>query len=173
VWPPAFKAAVAAATPGTAAAVPFGVIFSCFMACCMLGSSAFSMAAGAGVAVESIALAMLTVGVLAMGLATTAASSSALLALSLCFFAFEACVGVYFPTIGTLRSRLLPDEHRGAIMNLFGIPLNLIVVVVFLSISKLGTVGALRCSTAALGTAQPRAHHGGRGGGVWGGDKRV
>jgi hypothetical protein len=59
--------------------------------------------------------------------------------------------GVYFPTIGTLRARLLPDEHRGAIMNLFGIPLNLIVVGVFLSISKLGTVGALKCSTTALG----------------------
>ena len=35
------------------------------------------------------------------------------------FFAFEACVGLYFPSMGTLRSQYLPDEHRGVIMNLF------------------------------------------------------
>ena len=155
MWPPALKAAVAALAParasGLPAAVPFGAVFSCFMACCMLGSSAFSMAAKAGLAAEDIAVSMLGLAVCSMGLATTAASRAALLPLSACLFLFESCVGIYFPTIGTLRSRLLPDAHRGAIMNLFGIPLNLIVVVVFLSIAKLGTVGALKCSTAALG----------------------
>ena len=40
------------------------------------------------------------------------------------------------------------DVLRGR--NLFGIPLNLIVVGVFLSISKLGLAGALTCSSAAL-----------------------
>ncbi|KAG8459917.1 hypothetical protein KFE25_010966 [Diacronema lutheri] len=152
VWPPALKAAVAAAAPA-GAAVPFGAVFSCFMACCMLGSSAFSSAARAGVSAERTAVVMLALGCAAMGLATAAASRCALLALSLALFAFEACVGVYFPTIGTLRGKFLPDEHRGAIMNLFGIPLNLIVVTVFLSIGKLKTVGALGCATAALGCA--------------------
>lgn len=152
VWPPALKAAVAAAAPA-GAAVPFGAVFSCFMACCMLGSSAFSWAARAGASAEAVAVAMLSVSLGAMGLATAAASRSALLALSLAFFAFEACVGVYFPTIGTLRGKLLPDAHRGAIMNLFGIPLNLTVVLVFLSIGRLKTVGALGCATAALGCA--------------------
>jgi MFS transporter, MFS domain-containing protein family, molybdate-anion transporter len=36
---------------------------------------------------------------------------------------------------------------------LFGIPLNLIVVGVFLSISKLGLAGAFTCSSAALACA--------------------
>jgi Na+-driven multidrug efflux pump len=36
------------------------------------------------------------------------------------------------------------------IMNLFGIPLNLIVVGVFLSIKSLGVQGALACSTISL-----------------------
>ena len=49
--------------------------------------------------------------------------------------------------------RYLPDAYRGVIMNLFGIPLNLIVVGVFLSISKLGLSGALTCSTTALALA--------------------
>lgn len=156
VWPPAFRAAIGAlGDAASGAAVPFGAIFSCFMACCMLGSSAFALAAKAGRRTESVTVSMLALGVGAMATATVAASRSALGALTLALFAFEACVGVYFPCIGTLRSKVLPDEHRGAIMNLFGIPLNLIVVVVFLSIGKLGTVGALRCSTAALSARAP------------------
>jgi len=69
------------------------------------------------------------------------------------FFFFEVCVGMYFPLIGTLRSKYLPDAYRGVIMNLFGIPLNLIVVAVFLSIGKLGLLGALICSTTSLSIA--------------------
>ena len=46
-----------------------------------------------------------------------------------------------------------PACRSGVIMNLFGIPLNLIVVGVFLSISKLGLAGALTCSASALGAA--------------------
>jgi hypothetical protein len=38
-------------------------------------------------------------------------------------------------------------------MNLFGIPLNALVVTVFLSIKKLGVSGALSVSTGALGVA--------------------
>jgi MFS transporter, MFS domain-containing protein family, molybdate-anion transporter len=49
------------------------------------------------------------------------------------FFAFnlfELCCGFYFPTAGVLRSRYIPEEARATIMNLFRVPLNLIVVVV-------------------------------------------
>ena len=52
--------------------------------------------------------------------------TGALVPLVASFFVFEACVGTYFPLIGTLRSKYLPDAYRGVIMNLFGIPLNLI-----------------------------------------------
>ena len=40
-WPPAVKAAIQASRFGPAAATPFGAVFSCFMACCLLGSTAF------------------------------------------------------------------------------------------------------------------------------------
>ena len=72
-------------------------------------------------------------------------------------FAFELCVGMYFPSIGTLRSRHVPDSHRSVIMNLFGIPLNLLVISVFLSIRRLGVSGALRVATGALGLATSAA----------------
>merc|ERR1712232_1363952 len=69
------------------------------------------------------------------------------------FFIFEMCVGMYFPSISTLRSKYLPDSHRSVIMNLFGIPLNALVVSVFLCIKKLGVGGALSVATGALSIA--------------------
>ena len=70
--------------------------------------------------------------------------------LTLGFFAFEACVGFYFPLIGTLRSKLVPDSHRSVIMNLFGMPLNLAVVAVFMGMDRLGVKGALGVSAVGL-----------------------
>ena len=40
-WPPALKAAIQASQFGAGAAIPFGTVFSCFMASCLLGSTAF------------------------------------------------------------------------------------------------------------------------------------
>ncbi len=62
-------------------------------------------------------------------------------------------MGMYFPAIGTLRSKYFSDSHRSVVMNLFGIPLNAMVVSVFLSIERLGVQGALGVSTVALATA--------------------
>ena len=73
--------------------------------------------------------------------------------LMLSLFLFESCVGMYFPTIGTLRSKYFPDSHRSVVMNLFGIPLNAMVVTAILSIETLGVHGCLGISTAALAVA--------------------
>jgi len=43
---------------------------------------------------------------------------------------FEIGVGIYFPIIGTLKSTHIPEESRSAVMNLFRLPLNILVVVV-------------------------------------------
>lgn len=152
-WPPAISKAVAKAF-GEGAGTPYGTVFSCFMACCLLGSTLFGQLAKMSVPTESFTSMMLTVATLAMsGAAFTVSSTMSLPALIASFFAFEACVGMYFPSIGTLRSKYVPDSHRSVIMNLFGIPLNVLVVSVFLSISKLGLKGALGISSGALGLA--------------------
>ena len=101
---------------------------------------------------ENFAAVMLTVATLAMPIATWAVKASGsvnLAILAAAFFAFEACVGMYFPSIGALPSKCIPDSRRSVVMNLFGIPLNFLVVSVFLSINKLGRVGALAVSTGA------------------------
>lgn len=156
-WPPAISAAISRAF-GSGAATPYGTVFSCFMASCLLGSTIFGQLGKMGVSTETSTSAMLGLGSIAMGAAAYAtsagpAASLPLAAIVAAFFAFEACVGMYFPSIGTLRSKYVPDSHRSVIMNLFGIPLNLLVVTVFLSIKKLGVSGALSVSTIALGLA--------------------
>ena len=56
----------------------------------------------------------------------------------LMFIGFECCVGSYFPIIGALRGKYVPDHVRATIMNIFRIPLNVIVVIVLWYIDELG-----------------------------------
>jgi len=44
------------------------------------------------------------------------------------FLVFELCVGLFMPVAGTLRSKYAPDALQGAILNIFRLPLNAIVV---------------------------------------------
>lgn len=156
-WPPAISGVISKVFGG--AVTPYGKVFSCFMACCLLGSTIFGQMVKMGVSTEVFTSVMLSIATLSMGLAAWVSSSSAFTmpfaALVAAFFAFEGCVGMYFPSIGTLRSKYVPDSHRTVIMNLFGIPLNALVVSVFLLVStkKIGVAGALSISTAALGLA--------------------
>mmetsp|Transcript_5365 Transcript_5365/g.11070 ORF Transcript_5365/g.11070 Transcript_5365/m.11070 type:complete len:560 (-) Transcript_5365:219-1898(-) len=155
-WPPAIAAAVVK-TFGEGAGTPYGTVFSCFMASCLFGSTLFGQFAKMkGPTTEGVTTGMLAVATIAMSTATYTVSSAAgsgLAALIASFFAFEACVGMYFPSIGTLRSKYIPDSHRSVIMNLFGIPLNVLVVSVFMFVKYLGVNGALTVSSSALALA--------------------
>ena len=161
-WCPAVREAISTVAwgqAGAAANTPFGKIFSCFMASCLFGSSLFGALQRRGVSTETIAQGMMMVAAGAMAAAVTMvkyASSCgeyAFHVLIAAFLVFEACVGMYFPSIGTLRGKYLPDSHRGVMMNIFGLPLNLIVVSVNLLITYLGVTGALTCSAATLAAA--------------------
>lgn len=155
-WPPAISGVVAKAFGGSG--TPYGTVFSCFMASCLLGSTIFGKLVQRNVPTETFTSSMLIVATIAMGIAAWVSASTTAVAMPLAalvgaFFAFEGCVGMYFPSIGTLRSKYVPDSHRSVIMNLFGIPLNALVVSVFLSIKRLGVSGALGVSTGALALA--------------------
>lgn len=154
-WPPAMTAAIGRVFGDVA--TPYGTVFSCFMASCLLGSTIFGRAAKkADFNTQYFMYHMLTCATSAMGLGVASRLYSvtkpwkSLLSLIFGFFTFEACVGMYFPSMGTIRSKYIPDSHRSVIMNLFGIPLNFLVVSVFLSIKYIGVTGALGVSTGAL-----------------------
>jgi hypothetical protein len=44
------------------------------------------------------------------------------------FMVVECCVGLFMPVAGTLRSKYVPDALQGAILNIFRLPLNAVVV---------------------------------------------
>jgi len=44
------------------------------------------------------------------------------------FLLIEFCVGLSSPIAGMLRSKYVPDAYQGAIMNIFRLPLNAVVV---------------------------------------------
>ena len=51
------------------------------------------------------------------------------------FCVFEACVGVFWPSIMKLRSQYVPEGSRSTILNFFRIPVNIFVCVVLYNVS--------------------------------------
>ena len=147
-WPPAMAAAVTKAY-GEGSTVPFGTVFSCFMACCMVGSSIFASTSKSGIFLERHKTKMHISASLAFSTYIIATSSD-VYGLVLALFVFEGCVGYYFPMMGTMRSKFLPDSHRSVIMSIYGIPLNVFVVSDFLFMGKLGSTGAFAIASFAL-----------------------
>ena len=123
---------------------PYGFIFATFMVACMGGSSAYALLS------HHVPIARLLAGVFAaaaVALVVPVVTSGTLAVLLACM-AFEACVGVYFPAMGTLKSRLVPEETRATIYNIYRIPLNAVVLGVLLS--DIGVATAFGCCVGLL-----------------------
>lgn len=56
------------------------------------------------------------------------------------FCTFEACVGLFWPSIMKMRSQYIPEEARSTIMNFFRIPLNIFVCIVLYNVSTILTM---------------------------------
>ena len=54
-----------------------------------------------------------------------------------CFCIFELCCGIYYPAMGSLKSKLIEDGSRASIYGILRIPLNVFVVLA-LSTTKEG-----------------------------------
>jgi len=88
-------------------------------------------------------LAAFATGFMAFAVAALVATSSdeeRCLRISLAaFLAFEFSVGVYFPSIGVLKSEIVPEAVRGTTYNIYRVPLNAIVVCLLLSHISMAT----------------------------------
>lgn len=111
-----------------------GWIFACFMICTLIGSGLFNVALQYGYQIEKLALSVFTVSAVSLIVPAFTLSHSVRL---MSFFVFEVCVGLFWPSLGTMRSRYVPEEVRATVMNFFRIPLNFIVVVVLINIDRL------------------------------------
>jgi MFS family permease len=153
-WAPAIKSILSnLSLSQQSIAVPYGIIFSSFMSCCFLGSVVFQFFQKRKVRVEVSTLIFLPLSSFAMMAVSLRGLQTSFLPLIVSFYLFEICVGMYFPSIGLLRSKYLPESHRSIIMNIYGIPLNLIVVSVFLSLKWIGMKGSFLIATGNLFTA--------------------
>jgi len=115
----------------------YGWIFADFMISCLIGTLITSvMYKKHHWKSENICLLLIIISCFMMFLLITTQYYEIQL---LSFLMFEVAVGMYFPVIGNLRSFYIPDEYRATIMNIFRIPLNLIVVAVLWYIDYLSS----------------------------------
>jgi hypothetical protein len=120
--------------------VPTGCVFSALMMAITMGGVLFpplhsfitSLSSKAVASEVSASVIYLIAGV---SMAVPAACLSGVLdgddcftRIIISFCVMELCVGLFMPVAGTLRSKYVPDALQGAILNIFRLPLNVIVV---------------------------------------------
>ena len=52
------------------------------------------------------------------------------------FLLLETAIGIYFPAVGCLRSRLIPEEKRATVTNWFRVPMNVITCLTLLAVNS-------------------------------------
>ncbi|KIJ53591.1 hypothetical protein M422DRAFT_73890 [Sphaerobolus stellatus SS14] len=120
--------------------LPLGYIFSSFMVCMMLGSLIYttivSFPPASDTADSSLALhaklSSLVCALSALSLVTSVVTYDPRYRFW-AFCVFEACVGMYYPIQGMLRSSIISDEHRATLSALSRVPLNIFVTVSLLT----------------------------------------
>lgn len=107
---------------------PLGLIFSCFMICIMIGSSLYQVFLSQGYNSQHTLTLSVVLSLLSMVICTYSSNAhNPNLYLSFAaFLILELAVGLYFPSVGFLRSRIIPESHRASIMNWFRVPMNVI-----------------------------------------------
>ena len=135
MWTPALEESARLAVPAMQS-IPHGMIFAIFMVSCMIGSMLVKEFDNRNLSASqympyTFAVASLSIlpGVLGLGFWMQMVG----------FSAFELCVGIYFPTWGALRGSIIPENLRATVMNIYRVPLNLIVVLVLVNIGKMST----------------------------------
>lgn len=112
-----------------------GIVFSCFMVCILAGQGLFQILSSRQlVEVPVLLIASCTFALLANLLCVHSTrpghTNPDLSFIALCIF--QLAVGIYFPTMGYLRSRIIPEQQRWSITNWFRVPINLISCIVLM-----------------------------------------
>ena len=154
MWSPVLVSTLAPPNPhsATVQAVWHGWVFAGFMVCAWCGSYLFSY--GIGRAQRSLE------GLGHLCMVSAALSIAAVPFLTglyprlVAFSAFELCVGVFWPYMGSMREKYIRDEAmRATCMTLYRIPLNCIVVAVLLNIERLSELHLCALTATGLGVA--------------------
>jgi hypothetical protein len=108
-----------------------GVVFTLFMLSISIGGSLYPLlhsdkGMGMGMSVGSVSVGVYVVAAGAMAVLATSSDFFVQLAALL---VVEGCVGLFFVVVGTVRSMVLPSSALSTLMNIFRVPLNILVVV--------------------------------------------
>ncbi|KAK6750802.1 hypothetical protein RB195_002645 [Necator americanus] len=117
-WTPALSQA----SPET---IPHGYIFAGFMVATMIGSSLFKLLERRK-RPEDFMRYVLLVSAICLAIPVVIPTNAE--AIFAAFLVFEVCVGIFWPAMGFLRGTHIPEETRSTTINLFRVPLNLIVI---------------------------------------------
>jgi MFS family permease len=129
--------------------IPYGIIFACFMIACSLGGTLFGYSASQ--MPLSRLMRLLYIG--AACLMSTPMLTTETMPIFLAFVTFEIIVGMFWPGIGTLRSKYIPEECRATVINLFRVPLNIIVCVVLYNQGSMSVQSVFAACTIFHGLA--------------------
>lgn len=111
---------------------PHGLIFALFMMACMIGASVATII-GDAVKPSMRLIGTFALGIFSFGLLAFVSSSGYLMTCFGAFLLFEFCCGLYFPSVGVLKSEVVPEHIRGTMYNIYRVPLNAVVVMLLLS----------------------------------------
>eukprot|EP00906_Rhabdomonas_costata_P025783 RCo036830 len=126
MWTPALEYNVVEGPKGAPEDIPHGLIFSTFMICCSIGGSVFSAMVTRAKPEKFMGYVFaISAGTMAVPVLTH--NKAAMMA---AFCVYEVMVGMFWPGMGTMRSKYVPEEGRATILNLFRIPLNFLVCVI-------------------------------------------
>jgi hypothetical protein len=135
-WTPALKVAQVQHGNEPIPDLPLGMIFSCFMGSVMIGSLSFNLVVSRYKLISHARLLTIIFSTASMSLLlTVVVKDEAITFWSFCVF--EACVGMYWPSVGYLKGRIIDDGIRARVYGMLRIPLNVFVVVA-LSLIKEG-----------------------------------
>jgi hypothetical protein len=126
-WTPALKTAAAAQLNGSAE-LPLGMIFAAFMASVMLGSLLFNNLISSQRLLSPARLLTIIFATASSSLLIPIVSTSETITFW-SFCVFEMCVGMYWPSVGYLKGRIVEDGIRARVYGMLRIPLNIFVVV--------------------------------------------
>jgi MFS family permease len=110
---------------GSTDPLPFGVVFSCYMCAMMLGSIIFTLVPPSHDKPNYLLKICLTSASICL-LSSILLNHEAMVFWSFCLL--EVCVGAYFPSMASLKGRLIQDGSRGRVYGILRLPLNLFVI---------------------------------------------
>ena len=110
--------------------VPTGAVFSSLMIAITMGGSVFPLVHSCLGSTELAATAIYFLAALCMLCPALCLSNfgNCFTPVLVAFVMVEFSIGLFFPAAGILRSKYVPDHLQGAILNIFRLPLNLLVV---------------------------------------------